>query len=339
MSSNVDRSLNVTAECTLQNDSDNTPNEIANAEEIKAVDKLPSNIQYSNDLSSFGLIKKGLRIGNLNVCHLLPKLDEIRLLLNEHRSVNILGLCETFLNDHIDDNELSIDGFTFERRDRDDGRSGGGILMYISNQLSYKRRRDLEEGSIESIWIELLVPGSKSILLCSAYHPPSAPTRWVDSLTKEVRKASLCVDTEVILAGDFNIDYVTQPPQFWINALEEFHMSQIITAPTRVTVKSATLIDHVYTNKPENICEINVPIIALSDHYPVCFTYRCHKSIKKNKHIEIQYRDFKHVDVNVFISDMLEVGFDEIEQIYDPDDVVTAFYSLEMLSYIRVIQE
>ena len=327
MPGNVDRSVN---EYTIPNDTDSAFNEMSNTgeNESETVNQVPSTIPYSSDLSSFGLIKKGLRIGNLNVCHLLPKIDEIRLLLNEHRSVNILGLCETFLNDHIDNNELSIDSFIFERRDRDDGRSGGGILMYISNQLSYKRRRDLEEGSIESIWIELFVPGSKSILLCSAYRPPSSPTSWVDGLANEVRKASLCDDTEVILAGDFNLDYVTRPPQFWINAIEEFHMSQIITTPTRVTVKSATLLDHVYTNKPENICEINVPTIALSDHYPVCFTYRCHKSIKKCKHIEIQYRDFKHVDENVFMSDMLESNFDALEQIYDPDEVVTAFYSL-----------
>ena len=31
--------------------------------------------------STFGLIKKGLRIGNINICHLLPKLDEIKLLM------------------------------------------------------------------------------------------------------------------------------------------------------------------------------------------------------------------------------------------------------------------
>ena len=54
----------------------------------------------------------------------MDQLDEIRLLLNEHRSVNIVGLCETFLNDNVDDNVLSIDGFNFERRDRNNGKSG-----------------------------------------------------------------------------------------------------------------------------------------------------------------------------------------------------------------------
>ena len=99
----IDRSVN---EYTIPNDTDSAFNEMSNTgeNEPETVNELPSTIPYSSDLSSFGLIKKGLRIGNLNVCHLLPKIDEIRLLLNEHRSVNILGLCETFLNDHIDNN-------------------------------------------------------------------------------------------------------------------------------------------------------------------------------------------------------------------------------------------
>ena len=36
-----------------------------------------------NDHSSFGLVKKGLRIANLNICHHLNKKDEIELLLSE----------------------------------------------------------------------------------------------------------------------------------------------------------------------------------------------------------------------------------------------------------------
>ena len=75
-------------------------------------------------MCTFGLIKRGLRIGNLNVCHLLPKFDEISLLLNGPCTLDIMGLCETFLNNQVDNNVLNIDGYDFERRDRE-GNSGG----------------------------------------------------------------------------------------------------------------------------------------------------------------------------------------------------------------------
>ena len=44
--------------------------------------------------SRFGLIKKGLRFGNLNICHIIPKMDEIKLLLQNRQSLDILGFCK-----------------------------------------------------------------------------------------------------------------------------------------------------------------------------------------------------------------------------------------------------
>ena len=57
-------------------------------------------------------------------------------------SSNILGLCETFLTDIISDQDLIIQNYTFERKDRK-MRKGGGLLVYISNKLPYTRRYDL----------------------------------------------------------------------------------------------------------------------------------------------------------------------------------------------------
>ena len=87
-----------------------------------------SNINYtskssenaSTDTSSFCLVKRGLRIGNLNICHLIPKFDDINLLLKGRRTLDILGVCETFFNDQICDNVLQIDGCCFERKDREE---------------------------------------------------------------------------------------------------------------------------------------------------------------------------------------------------------------------------
>ena len=64
---------------------------------------------------------------------MLPKLDEVKNLLHERRTVHILGVCETFLDNKVDDALLQIDDYVFERKDMS-GKSGGGILVYISNQ-------------------------------------------------------------------------------------------------------------------------------------------------------------------------------------------------------------
>ena len=110
---------------------------------------------YSKDNSStntINLITKGLHIGYLNIHYLFPKLDEIKFILNEANSLDIFGLAETFLTEKVENINLNIDGFVFERRDRV-GKLGGGLLIYIANHIIYKRRHDLEQSDVENIWI------------------------------------------------------------------------------------------------------------------------------------------------------------------------------------------
>ena len=170
-------------------------------------------------------MKRGLRIANLNICHILNKVDEIKILLSEKRSVDILGICETFLNSEISDELITADGFNFERRDRE-GKSGGGILVYVSQLLNYKRRPDLE-GEIETVWLEVSLPNSKPILYCSAYRPPSATVAWIDLFTKQIERASCC-GNEIIISGDMNINLLQDPPKYWSDALEVFIAMAIV---------------------------------------------------------------------------------------------------------------
>lgn len=45
----------------------------------------------------------------------------------------------------------------------------------------------------------------------------------------------------------------------------------MITSPTRVTNRSSSIIEHVYTPYKEHIVEYFVPENALSDHFLACY--------------------------------------------------------------------
>ena len=62
--------------------------------------------------------RKGIHIAALNINHVLPKLDEIKIHLSSKNSTHILGLTETFLSNLVSDNELEINCFVTERKDR-----------------------------------------------------------------------------------------------------------------------------------------------------------------------------------------------------------------------------
>ena len=103
----------------------------------------------------------------MSIRHLKQKVDELKVLLSESKQVDILGVCETFLNNSVDDKILHIDGYTFERKDRDactatETNNGGGVLIYIRDYINYTRRIDIETSDIKSVWIEIKLKNSKS---------------------------------------------------------------------------------------------------------------------------------------------------------------------------------
>ena len=99
---------------------------------------------------------KGLHICNLNIRHILPKIDDMKILLSHKKCPDIIGLCESFLGKHHPDSLISIDDFDFIRKDRTDvkNKSGGGLLLYYRHSINLKRRTDLEVSQIEAFGLK-----------------------------------------------------------------------------------------------------------------------------------------------------------------------------------------
>ena len=102
--------------------------------------------------------------------------------------------------------------------------------------------------------------------------------------------------------GDFNIDLKAHTNNKWLNLINLFDLTQLVTEPTRVTETTDTLIDHVYTTHPENIVRCFTSTLSLSDHFPICFTRKVNSKLLKDKHTKSTYRSYKHFDENKFIS-------------------------------------
>ena len=169
-----------------------------------------TNLADRSSIRGLEFQRKGMHISNLNIRHLKPKLDDVKLLLNSENNVDVFGICETFLNQTVEDKILKIAGYQFERKDREncttsDKTHGGGIVIYIAEHINYIRRYDLESADIESIWLEVCVPNSKSFLICSVYRPPSAKAEWIETFSKQIDdSSSKCA--EIYIMGDINID-------------------------------------------------------------------------------------------------------------------------------------
>ena len=74
--------------------------------------------------------------------------------------IDIFGVCETFLNETVDNDLVHINGFKIERKDRPNAVAhpsgkGGGIHIYIAEHIDYSRHKEIESSDIESVLIEV----------------------------------------------------------------------------------------------------------------------------------------------------------------------------------------
>ncbi len=113
---------------------------------------------------------KGLKIANINVCCLFPKIYEIRFLLINTK-IDILCISEAWLDETITDTQVKVDVYIIERNNRN--RHGGGVAIYIKHDLNYTLHDDLDM-DIECLWLQCKLFSDFSMLLCCVYHPPSA---------------------------------------------------------------------------------------------------------------------------------------------------------------------
>ena len=73
--------------------------------------------------------------------------------------------------------------------------------MYIRSDLAYNTREDLQNDNLEDLWLELLLPKTKPILIGTCYRVPKN-SKLTERLENAV--ARLCSDCDTVNLGDFN---------------------------------------------------------------------------------------------------------------------------------------
>ena len=130
--------------------------------------------------------------------------------------------------------------------------------------------------------------------------------------------------------GDFNIDALkignNCTTATFINQLLPSSFYPLITKPTRITERSATLIDNILTNRLNN-CNINGILFSdLSDHLPL-FTIEKNVKVKYQNSSCSMKRNFSNGNVNNFIDKLGKINWGELNQETDPNDAYDNFYN------------
>ena len=292
-----------------------------------------SNIDEENYSSSYVdlcLGEKGLRIGHWNVNYLTAdKFVQIKLYLLGNSclgkpQLDALFLSETFLKPDVPNTLYAVPGFSIYRRDRK-FKSGGGIMAFINQHLTVKRRIDLKSQNIEAIWLEIFpFKSNRSLILGSVYCPPSSSKE--DDIKIEANMEGIhLLNMETIIVSDINIDYSDKQgyaKQRLSKGLCNVHLKQLVDFTTRPVGKSC--LDHVYCNQPQRIRLVTSHNIGLSDHLPVFVVrkYTRDLSARVKTGSRIKYQDMKHFHEKQFLQSLLQAPWDTAFLFDDIDNVI-----------------
>ena len=133
-----------------------------------------------------------------NARSVVNKLEELELYVHEEKP-HIIGITETWGNTKIENSEISFDGYQTFRKDRKD-RIGGGVLLYIRNDIKAVRREIFEHIEAETIWCEIFI-GGEGTLIGVSYRSPTSSVEEDKMLFQMIGDAS---DKKLMLMGDFN---------------------------------------------------------------------------------------------------------------------------------------
>jgi exonuclease III len=194
---------------------------------------------------------------------LAPKIEELHAYI-ANASVDILCIVETWLQNHIDDNIVSLPGYNLILRDRRE-RIHGGVCVYIRNTINFNILHDFSSNEFEALWLDLrptrLPRGVSNIILCNLYHPPGENDQ---SMINYLFESLVTLETEfpnsgIILSGDFN--------KLNVRLLKNsFKLRQIVNFPTR----GNNILDLILTNMEKFYdSPIKRPPFGLSDHVTV----------------------------------------------------------------------
>lgn len=139
-------SHSITLSCNLNESEKDITN---SCDDLKSTDCSNKSINYKIQMTN-----KGFNVFSLNIQHLIPKLDQIKLLMYDNNNFDVFSFCETFLTSNSNDNDIHIPGYNMERRDRVN-KAGGGIVVYIKQSVPYLRKTSFECDDLEIIFIDI----------------------------------------------------------------------------------------------------------------------------------------------------------------------------------------
>ena len=185
--------------------------------------------------------------------------------------------------------KLEIENFNMYKKDRIDGRKGGGTLIYVSRELKSYPCRELDNvPGDDSIWCWVKTNKKARILVGCIYRSCSSTPANDELLMNKIIKAQDIAGTNrVLLMGDFNVPEINWPendangtenslPYRFFECIKDCYLHQHVHVPTRFRGNQKSTLDLIFTREEDDVKNIEViQPLGKSDHGIVVFDFIC----------------------------------------------------------------
>ena len=217
--------------------------------------------------------------------------------------------------------------------------AGGGVGIWVDSDLEYEIIDNLsifEPHFFESLFIKVKTSKNKYTIIGNIYRPNSGPSadlaKFLDKLAEIFAvidtRPDLCRCEDVQLLGDFNIDLLKYKTHSltgrYVDTLLGHGYLPLITQPTRVFGRSATLIGHISSTYKNNHYNAGILLTQLSDHMAV-FNIR-HMDFRKPKTKYIKVRKINGDTISSFKSLLETVQWDAVHRENRPSHAYNLFF-------------
>ena len=222
---------------------------------------------------------------------------------------NIICVSETWCSNTELQNSSNLslaefDSTPYERSKT--SRRGGGVLIFIKKNLSYKIRKDLSESDEhkEILFLEMSHKNSSNILLSCCYKSPNSDDDILSMFLKQV-------------FGDLKINcweyFENEKVSTFYNSLFEYGSIALTNKPARVGKKSANIIDNVtIANIFHKSLKKGITKSNRSDHVPIFFSISTSKSLQNSSPLKLKKRFFNENNVASFKDHIRNINWNNL---------------------------
>jgi exonuclease III len=295
------------------------------------------------EISDASRLNCNYSVGSLTIFHqnirgLAEKSDElICSILSNNSNPQIICLTEHFTTAQnlLNINVISyVLGAKFSRTNY----RGGGVCIYVRQDLSFTTLNLMQfcvEKSIEICALKVLLDECNLLVIC-VYRSPSGNYDCFLNNIEEVLKLLYKSKNELVLCGDFNINFLEESSRKTqlLLLLKSYNLCYTVQFPTRITETNSSAIDNIFINKARlNLYEIKSIKNGLSDHDAQLLVIK-NINLHKSKNIQrILRRNVNEFTTVQFLNNLANHEWGTIYNMYDVNEMFNAFLNEFLLMY------